>query len=88
MEEGEVSKIYTDQTRTGRKYYKILTVTGKYPAHIADYSKDYSKIRDLALQKKEFKAVQKWRQKEIEDTYIKVNGEFKDCDFQSNWLKK
>ncbi len=88
LKEGEISKPLSDQTRTGRQYYKLLTVTHFYPEHIADYSKDYTKIRDLALQNKQIKAVEKWRKEEIEETFVKVDKEFSKCDFDENWLKK
>lgn len=88
LKEGEVSKALTDQNRTGEKYYKLITVTGRYPEHTAEYSKDYTKIKNLALQKKQMNAIKEWREEEIEDTYIKVNGDYKGCDFESNWLKK
>lgn len=88
LKKGQVSKILSDQTRTGKKFYKIITLTGRYPEHIADYSKDYAKIKNLALQQKKFKAIQEWRQKEIEDSYIMINDSYEDCDFEANWLKK
>jgi len=88
LKEGEVSKIITDQTRTGTKFFKIINVSDKYPEHIANYSKDYVKIKDLALRKKKLKAVQEWQKKEIQNTYIKLNGEYRKCAFESNWLKE
>lgn len=89
LDEGEVSSILTGETpRTGEKYFRIITVTGKYPAHVADYTKDYTKIKELALKHKQFEAVKKWRDKEINNSYIKVSDAYKDCVFESNWLKK
>lgn len=88
LDEGEVSKIISDQTKTGKKFFKIIYINGKYPAHVADYSKDYTKIKDLALRKKKLKAVQEWQKNEIQNTYIKINGKYRDCTFESNWLKK
>jgi len=87
LKEGEISRPLSDQTRTGQKYYKIITVTGLYPEHVADYSKDYTRIKDFALRNKQRKEIHKWRKDEIDDTYIKVSGDYKDCEFQSNWLK-
>ncbi len=88
LKEGEVSSILTDQTRTGKKFLKLITVTGFYPEHVADYAKDYAKIKQLALRNKQFEEVQKWRQDAIDNTYIKVNDSYKDCDFEANWLKQ
>ncbi len=87
LDEGEVSQVLTEKTPTGEKYFKLITVTGKYPAHIADFSKDYVKIKNLALEKKKFKAIQEWKKEEIKKTYVKISDDYKACPFEVNWLK-
>ncbi len=88
LEEGEVSKVFTDRDRTGKSSFKILTVTKRFEEHPADYVKDYEKIKELALKEKQIKAIQTWQDKKIEETYISVNRDFNDCDFANNWIKK
>ena len=88
LKEGEVSLVQTDRGRTGNVKFKILRVTDRIDEHEADYSRDYLKIKELALNEKRFKAIEKWQDEKIMDTYIKINGEHRDCDFTSNWLKK
>ena len=88
LEEGEVSLILIDQTRTGSKFFKIITVNKKYKEHIANYSQDYTKIKELALREKQIKAIEKWQKEKIKDTYVKVGNEYKDCAFSGNWLKQ
>lgn len=88
LKEGEVSYVITDEDETGRPVYKLLTVTKRYPEHIADYAQDFNKIKELALRDKQLEAIEKWQAEKIGETYIKINGEFRDCDFSSNWLKK
>ena len=88
LEEGEVSVVLTDQDNVGRPFYKIISITKKYPEHVADYARDYNKIKELALRDKQLEAIEEWQESKIEDTYIKVNGAYRDCDFQSNWLKE
>ena len=88
LKEGEVSQVLTDQDNTGRPFYKIISVTNRYSEHKANYAQDYNKIKDLALRDKQLKAIEKWQKEKIEETYIKVNGKFRECDFASNWLKK
>ena len=87
LEEGEVSRIITDQDNTGRPFYKIITVTDRYPEHKANYAQDYNKIKELALRDKQLEAIEKWQKEKIDETYVKVNGEYRDCEFSSNWLK-
>ncbi|MCY2687915.1 peptidylprolyl isomerase [Salinimicrobium sp. TH3] len=87
LKEGEVSTILTDQDNTGRPFYKIITVTNRYSEHKANYAQDYNKIKELALRDKQLEAIEKWQKEKIEETYVKVNGEYRDCEFSSNWLK-
>lgn len=79
--------ILDDDPRTGKKY-KIITVTNRINEHTADYAKDYIKIKELALKEKQIKAIAKWTEEKIKETYIKINGEYRDCLFLNNWLKK
>ncbi len=88
LKDGEVSLIQTEQDRTGKKKYAILTVTDRIEDHEADYARDYLKIKDLALSEKRIQTIEKWQNNKILDTYIKVSGEYRDCDFSGNWLKK
>ncbi len=85
---GEVSLPFMDEDQSGKKKIKIITVTNRIEAHTADYSKDYTKIKDLALKDKQIKAIGKWFDEKIKETYIKIIGEYRDCNFTNNWLKK
>ncbi|EZH73218.1 peptidylprolyl isomerase [Aquimarina atlantica] len=84
----EVSLVIPDQDRQGRKKYKLITVLNRYDEHIADYANDYLKIQELALRKKQIDAIRKWQSEKIMDTYIKINGEYRNCEYSGNWLKK
>lgn len=88
LEEGELSPVLVDRDYTGKSSFKILTVTKRYAEHPADFIKDYEKIKDLALKEKQIKAIADWQDKKIEETYVKVNDDYYDCDFTNNWLKQ
>ncbi|NRA91638.1 MAG: peptidylprolyl isomerase, partial [Psychroserpens sp.] len=88
LEDGEVSLVLQDQDRVNEIKYKILTVTDRIDEHEANFAKDYLKIKNLALQDKQIVEIGKWQDQKISDTYIKINGDYRDCEFTSNWLKK
>ena len=88
LTEGEVSIPLIDTDQSGKKKYKIVTVTNRIDEHTADYAKDYIKIKALALKEKQINAIAKWSEEKIKETYIKINGEYRDCVFTNNWLKK
>ena len=88
LKEGEITAPLVDEDQSGKKKYKILTVTNRIDEHVADYAKDYTKIKELALKEKQIKAIGKWFDEKIKETYIKIIGEYRDCNFTNNWLKK
>ena len=88
LKENELSFPIADEDRTGGKSYKLLTVTNRFDEHIADYSKDYLRLKELALKEKQIKAIAKWSEENVKETFVKINGEYKDCAFTNNWLKK
>lgn len=84
----QISLPLLDEDQSGKKKYKLITVTNRIDEHTADYAKDYVKIKDLALKEKQIKAIGNWFDEKIKDTYIKVIGEYRDCPFANNWMKK
>jgi peptidyl-prolyl cis-trans isomerase SurA len=88
LKEEDVSLIITDRGRTGNVKFKIMKVSDRVDEHVAEFSRDYLKIKELALNEKRFKVIDEWQEEKIMETYIKVNGEHRDCEFSSNWLKK
>ena len=88
LKEGEISVPQIDTDQSGKKKYKLITVTNRIEEHTADYAKDYIKIKDLALKEKQINAIAKWSDEKIKETYIKINGEYRNCEFTNNWLKK
>jgi peptidyl-prolyl cis-trans isomerase SurA len=87
LKNGEISDAILDTDQRGGQSYKLLTVTNRYDEHAADYAKDYTKIKELALKEKQIKTIAKWSAEKIKSTYIKVNGEYRDCKFANNWVK-
>ncbi|MEO1031608.1 MAG: peptidylprolyl isomerase [Bacteroidota bacterium] len=87
LEEGKISEVIQDEDRLNDLKFKIMTVTDRIDDHEADFARDYLKIKELALQDKQVRAIEKWQKEVIEETYIKINGVYRDCDYESNWLK-
>ncbi len=89
LKDNEISyPILEQDERGGGPSFKLLKVTNRYDEHVAEFSKDYMKIRELALTEKQYTAIKKWMDDHIEDTYISVNESRKNCDFANNWIKE
>ena len=88
LKEGEISLPLLEADRSGAQKYKILQIVKRYDEHQANYSKDYAKIKELALKDKQVRTIKKWMEEKITDTYVNVNRSFRSCDFNDNWLKQ
>ena len=88
LKEGEISLPLLEADRSGAQKYKILQIVKRYDEHQANYSRDYAKIKELALKDKQVRTIKKWMKEKITDTYVNVNRSFKSCDFNDNWLKQ
>ncbi len=87
LKDNEVSAPLLEEDNRGIKKYKIIKVSNRFDEHIADYSQDYIKIKELALREKQLKKVQNWMIEKIEETYININQDNKDCNFTNKWVK-
>ena len=89
LNEKEISPVsMTFDPRKNEKSYRIVMINKKFDEHKVDFAQDYTKVRTMALNKKQGEEVQKWVAKTLKDAYINIQGEFRECEFRNNWLKK
>ena len=88
LDEGEISLPLLETDRSGLKKYKIIMVSKRFEEHVANFSSDFTKIKDLALKDKQLKAIKKWLKLKIDETFVNVNKSFRSCNFSNNWTKQ
>ena len=88
LQKNEMSDIFYDEDRSGKKMYKVMIMKDRTNTHIADMVDDYVKVQNLALQKKKQETIAKWSKEKIGDTYIKISNEYQKCTFDKNWTKE
>jgi peptidyl-prolyl cis-trans isomerase SurA len=88
LKEGEISRVILDEEQGEGQFYKIISVNEKREEHVADFAKDFLKIKEVALKDKQIKTIEDWTNEKLEKTFVKINGEYRDCDFVIDWLKK
>jgi peptidyl-prolyl cis-trans isomerase SurA len=87
LKDQSISSPIMEEDRSGLKKYKILKVSNRFDEHTAEYSKDYSRIKALALKQKQLDIIQDWMKEKIESTYVNVNRDNKLCEFKNKWIK-
>ena len=88
MTEGEISGIISSKNDMNQDVYKVVKLVRVIESHKANLVDDYDKIYTIALQNAKNEKLSDWAEKMIKNTYIKINDDYKDCDFNLNWLKK
>lgn len=87
LNKGDISEPFFDETREGVKMFKFIKVSDKQKSHKADFSKDYVKIQQMTLQKKQEDAIDLWNKEHVSETFVKIHESKNNCDFKYNWSK-
>ena len=88
MEAGEVSNATQMKTEDNKDAYRIVTVLHRNAEHKANMRDDYDRIYAAALEQAKENKILEWAQKSIKNTYIRIDEDFKNCDFKLDWEKK
>ena len=86
LEDGTISQPVLEENQSGQKKYKIIMVSNRFDEHVADFSKDYVRINNLALKDKQFKLIKQWIEDKIVDTYVYLDKNSQNCDFKNSWV--
>ncbi len=86
MKPGEYSLPEMFYMEDGSIAYRILFLKSETKAHIANLNQDYARVQMAALEAKKNDEIIKWVEKTRLKTYIRVDSNYKECDF-ANWIK-
>lgn len=82
---GEYSECVPYVNEDGVMAYRILYMKEKVIEHKANIAEDYDLIKNAALEEKKYNAMQKWVVDKVKVTSIKLNEQYRDCDFVTKW---
>lgn len=85
---GRISEPIFFRNPDGKEGFKLIKLINKTKPHRADLKTDYNIIQNVALQEKRNEATQKWIEEKLKSTYVRVNNEYFECDFERGWIKK
>jgi len=86
MNIGDVSKTIEFVNYIDNKpAFRIIRLKNRIDPHKANLKDDYQKISQMALFDKNRKNLKTWITKRSKITYIKIEGEFKNCKFENDW---
>lgn len=81
LEVGQTSKPFETEDEQGRTVCKIVLLRNKTAPHKASLDIDYQRLQDMALSKKREDYIKEWIERTINETYIRIDPEYKNCNF-------
>lgn len=82
---GEFSECVPFVNDDGVMAYRLICLKEKVAEHRANIVEDYDMIKNAALEEKKYDAMQKWVVDKVKVTSIKLNDQYRDCDFVTKW---
>lgn len=82
---GEYSECVPFVNDDGVMAYRLIYLKEKVAEHRANIVEDYDMIKNAALEEKKYDALQKWVIDKVKVTSIKLNDQYRDCDFVTKW---
>lgn len=88
LKEGEFSKPFLSSDNKGSRVIKIVRLDLDVKEHKANMKDDYLTLQRAALEDKNSRLIDEWVKDKVQSVYIKIDDEYKDCNFNVNcWIK-
>lgn len=91
MNVGEISEPFVMMdTREGRnrEICAIVRVKSKTKAHPASVTEDFLQLKEIVLQHKKDQIIEDWIRQKQQETYVRINENWRNCEFQyPGWIK-
>lgn len=89
MNVGEISEpfIYTNESN-GKEVCAIVKLKSKVEGHKANIRDDYQRLREMMVEKLKEEKLEQWIVEKQKTTYVRINDNWKNCDFKyPGWVK-
>lgn len=87
MNVGDISPAFSMINSKQKNVVAIVKLKSRIEGHKASLSDDFQAIKSMVEEEKREEILDKWIAKKIQDTYIRINDKWKNCDFKmKDWL--
>lgn len=88
LETGEISKPFTMVNSKGMTVCAIAKLKSRTKSHRASITEDYQVMKGVVENKKKEEKILEWIKEKQKSTYIRINPDWRDCEFQyPGWQK-
>lgn len=84
----ELSNVFEMVNEKGKKVCAIIKLKNRIPAHKATITEDYQVMKNVVLAKEREKFLRNWVVNKIKTTYVRMDEQYKNCNFEyQGWIK-
>lgn len=82
MEVGEISAPFVMVDRRGKEVCAIVKLKSRIEGHKATPTEDFQVVKDVIIEQMKEEKLKEWIREKQKTTYVRINGEWCDCEFQ------
>ena len=88
MKVGDISKSFKMVNQKGKTVCVIAKLINRTDAHRATITQDFQAMKDIVAARRKADYLKEWVQNKIKSTYIRINDNYKNCNFEyKGWVK-
>lgn len=88
MKVGEISKAFVYTTEQGRDVCAVIKLKSRVDSHRATLTEDFQVLKNVVLEKRRAEKLETWIKEKQRSTYVRINPEWRNCDFKyPEWNK-
>jgi len=85
---GEISKAFTMVNEKGKEVCAVVKLKSRIDGHKATMTEDYQNLKEIVLNKLRAQKLDRWIREKQKNTYVRINDNWKKCDFKyPGWIK-
>ena len=88
LQVGEISAPFKMINSRDKTVCVIAKLKNRIPGHKASITEDFQVMKDLVLEKRRAEFLHNWVVSKIKSTYVRLNDQYRDCQFEyEGWIK-
>lgn len=85
---GQISAPFQMVNQKGKTVCVIAKLVNRVDSHRATITEDFQAMKDIVMAKRRAEFLKEWVQKKIKTTYVRINDNYKNCNYEyEGWVK-
>jgi peptidyl-prolyl cis-trans isomerase SurA len=88
MQVGAISQSFQMINEKGKTVCAIANLKNRTEGHRATITEDFQVMKEVVMKKRSEQLIHDWVVSKIKSTYVRINPEYRDCDFEyEGWIR-